>query len=288
MNLPFLEQYDLLLPRMRELYEHTNALSWQMLLPLFLVSIAFAYTADLGLTGTVLTRLKRLVLVALLLVCFPMISEFIQTFGVDLAKSIDNMSGIDAIVAAAGEKAKHLSFDPTTLLRLKADFLLSCGIFVTYLVLLFARYFLLAFQHFYWFLFIVLGPFLILCSLFEAGVGITRGLFKNMIMVGAWPLLWAVLSAFFKVLPFGVIYKDPASLFTVITLNLIVAVALLFSPFLVSQICEGVNLSIGEPIKRGALKAAQFVSVKTGVATEITKRLALTSAAKRVAKRRSK
>jgi hypothetical protein len=220
--------------------------------------------------------------VALLLVCFPAIAEFIQTFGVDLAKSIDNMSGIDAIVAAAAAKAKTLSFDPVSLIRLKVDFFLSCAMFVTYLVLTCARYLLLAFQQFYWFLFIVLGPFLILCSLFEAGVGITRGLFKNMIMVGAWPIIWAILSAFFKVLPFGVVYKDSGSLVTVITLNIIVAVALLFSPFLVSQICEGVNLSIGEPIKRGALRAAQFASAKIAVMSQVA--LPKAAAVKRVVK----
>lgn len=287
LGLPALEQYDLLLPRIRELYAHTNALSWQMLLPLFLVSIAFAYTADLGLTGTILTRLKRLLLVALLLVCFPMIAEFIQTFGVDLAKSIDNMSGIDTIVAAAAKRAETFSFDLKTILTIKTDFLMGCFMFVSYLILLFARFMLLAFQQFYWVLFIVLGPLLILCSLFEAGVGITRGLFKNMLMVGSWPLLWSILSAFFKALPFGAIYHDPGSLVTVVTLNLIVAVALLFSPFLVSQICEGVSLSIGEPIKRGALRVAQFASFKTGITSMVMQTPAVT-AAKRPFKRRTK
>ena len=75
-SLPAVEEFERLIPVARALYDHTSTLSWQMLLPLFLVSIAFAYTTDLGLAGAVLIRLKRLVLVALLLVCFPMIAEY--------------------------------------------------------------------------------------------------------------------------------------------------------------------------------------------------------------------
>lgn len=173
------------------------------------------------------------------------------------------MSGIDAILSAAAKKAQTFSPDLKTLLILKTDFLMGIAMFLTYMLLVFARFMLLAFQHFYWFLFIVLGPFMILCSLFEAGVGITRGLFKNMLVVAAWPVLWSVLSAFFKVLPFGAVYQDSGSLLTVVTLNLIVAVALLFSPFLASQLCEGVNVSIGEPLKRGAIRAVQLASPKS-------------------------
>src|SRR4051812_23898019 len=96
-SLPAIEEYDKLLPAARAIYQQTSSLSWQMLLPLFLVSVALGYSSDLGLTGSILVRLKRLVLVALLLVAFPMIAEFCQVLGVEIARSIDNMSGIDTI-----------------------------------------------------------------------------------------------------------------------------------------------------------------------------------------------
>ena len=119
-----------------------------------------------------------------------------------------------------------------------------------------ARFFLLAFQHFYWFLLVALGPFLILGMLFEASSAITAGLFKNMFQVSAWPVIWSVLSAFLKALPFASAYHTEGGLITVVTMNLIIAVALLFSPFIVSQMCEGVSLSVGNTLRTGALKAA--------------------------------
>ena len=46
-NLPAIEEYDKLLPVARHIYEQTSQLSWEMLLPLFLVSVALSYTSDL-------------------------------------------------------------------------------------------------------------------------------------------------------------------------------------------------------------------------------------------------
>src|SRR5690242_18484494 len=104
-SLPAVEEYEKLLPVARQIYDHTSQLSWQLMLPLFLLSVAFGYTTDLGISGSILIRLKRLVLVALLLVSFPTIAEFSQIIGVEIAKSIDDMAGIDMVLDAASKRA---------------------------------------------------------------------------------------------------------------------------------------------------------------------------------------
>lgn len=266
-SLPAVEEYDKLLPVARALYQHISTLSWQMLLPLFLLSVAIGYSSDLGFTGSILVRLKRLLIVALLLMMFPMIAEFCQILGVEIAKSIDDMSGIDMILAAASKRANAYTFDLQGILNLKADLIIAPFVLISFLILVIARFFLLAFQHFYWFLLVALGPFLILGALFESSSGITKGLFKNMIKVSSWPIIWSILSAFLKALPFASAYQNVGEVVTVITLNLIVAVALLFSPFLVSQLCEGVDLSVGDTLRKGALKAATALSPKTAILT---------------------
>jgi hypothetical protein len=266
-SLPAIEEYEKLLPIARQIYEHTSTLSWQMLLPLFLVSVAIGYSSDLGITGSIIVRLKRLFIVALLLVSFPMIAEFCQVLGVEIAKSIDNMAGIDMVLDAASKRAEAYSFDLQGLLNLGSDLVMGALVIVSFLILVVARFLLLAFQHFYWFLLVALGPFLILGSLFESSSGITKGLFKNMIQVSAWPIIWSILSAFLKVLPFASAYNGVGGFVTIITLNLIIAVALLFSPFIVSQLCEGVNLSVGNTLRSGALKAVMMTNPK-GIALE--------------------
>ena len=270
-SLPAIEEYDKLLPAARAIYQHTSELSWQMLLPLFLVSVALGYSSDLGLTGSILVRLKRLVMVALLLVAFPMIAEFCQVLGVEIARSIDNMSGIDTILEAASKRAEAYSFDLQGLLNLGSDLIMGALVIVSFLVLVVARFLLLAFQHFYWFLLVALGPFLILGMLFDSASGITKGLFKNMLQVASWPIIWSVLSAFLKALPFAAAYNGVGGFVTVITLNLIIAVALLFSPFLVSQLCEGVSLSVGDTLRRGAINAVMMTNPK-GIAIQAATR----------------
>lgn len=261
-SLPAIEEYEKLLPIARQIYEHTASLSWQMLLPLFLVSVAISYSTELGITGAILTRLKRLLLVAILLVAFPTIAEFCQILGVEIAKSIDNMTGIDMILDAASKRAEAYSFDLQGLMNFGSDIIMGALVLVSFLILVVARFFLLAFQHFYWFMLVALGPFLILGLLFDAASGITKGLFKNMFQIACWPIIWSILSAFLKALPFASAYSTEGGLVTIITLNLIIAVALLLSPFLVSQLCEGVNLSIGDTLKRGVLKTVAAVNPK--------------------------
>ena len=268
-SIPAIEEYEKLLPVARQIYEHTSHLSWQMLLPLFLVSIALSYTTDLGLTGAVLVRLKRLVLVALLLVAFPMIAEFSQILGVEVAKSIDYMTGIDMVLEAAAKRADAFSFDLQGLLNLGSDLLVGTLVLLSFVILIFARFFLLAFQHFYWFLLVALGPFLILGTLFEASSGITKGLFKSMFQISCWPVIWSILSAFLKALPFVSAYAVEGGLITIVTLNLIIAVALLFSPFIVSQLADGVNLSVGDTLRRGVLKTVMMTTPKSMAASAI-------------------
>lgn len=282
-SLPAVEEYEKILPAARLIYEHNNSLSWQMLLPLFLLSVVLGYTSDLGLGGSVLMRLKRLFLVALLLVSFPRIAEFSQVLGVEIAKSIDDMTGIDMVLDAASKKAEAYSFDLKTLLSLGGDLVMGVLVSASFAILIVARFFLLAFQHFYWFLLIALGPFLILGLLFESSAGMTKGLFKNLFQVASWPIIWSTMSAFLKVLPFASAYSTEGGMVTVVTLNLIIAVALLFSPFLVSQLCEGVNLSIGNTLRTGALNAIAMASGPKGAAVSVALRKAGTAGAAKAA-----
>lgn len=261
--LPAIEEYEKLLPVAKQIYQITSQISWQMLLPLFLVSVAMGYSTDLGISGSILVRLKRLFLVALLLVSFPTLAEFFQSLGVEVAKMIDDMTGIDFVLDAASKRAEAYSFDLQGLLNLGSDLVMGAFVILSFLILVLARFLLMAFQHFYWFLLVALGPFLILGTLFESASGITKNLFKNMIQVSCWPVIWSILSAFLKVLPFASAYSGPGGFVTIITLNLILAVALLFSPFIVSQLCEGVNLGVGDTIRSGALRAVAYTNPKT-------------------------
>ena len=90
-----------------------------------------------------------------------MIAEFVQVLGVEIAKAIDNMNGIDMVLEAASKRAQSYSLDLTGLLNMGSDIVCGALVMVSFVILVVARFLLLAFQHFYWFLLIALGPFLI-------------------------------------------------------------------------------------------------------------------------------
>lgn len=261
------EQYEKLIPIARLLYEHTSKLSFQMLLPLFLLSVAIGYTSDLGIAGSVLVRLKRLAIVGLLLAVFPTVAEFSQVIGVEIAKSIDDMTGIDMLLEAASKNSSGFSESAQKLLTSFSGSIAATLLFyATYFLLVFARMFLLAFQHFYWFLLVALAPFLILGTLFESSAALTKGLFKNLFQVAAWPIVWSILSAFIKALPFSLIYgAENEDIVAIAGMNLIFAVALLFTPLLVSQLTEGVTLSVGSTLKNGVMNAVSLAAGPKGL-----------------------
>jgi hypothetical protein len=261
------EQYEKLIPVARLLYEHTSRLSFEMLLPLFLLSVAIGYTSDLGISGAVLVRLKRLAVVGILLAIFPSVAETSQIVGVEIATSIDDMTGIDKLLEAASKNSSGFSQSAQKILTNFTGSMAATMLFyTTYFLLVFARMFLLAFQHFYWFLLVAIAPFLILGALFESTAALTRGLFKNLFQVAAWPIIWSVLSAFVKALPFSLVYgAENEDIVAIAGMNLIFAVALLFTPLVVSQLCEGVTLSVGATLKNGVMGAVSLAAGPKGI-----------------------
>jgi hypothetical protein len=103
-----------------------------------------------------------------------------------------------------------------------------------------------------------------------------------MFQVACWPVIWSVLSAFLKALPFASAYAVEGNLITIVTLNLIIAVALLFSPFIVSQLADGVNLSVGDTLRRGVLNTVMMANPKTLIASKAMKAASAARYAKHV------
>lgn len=267
-----IEQYEKLMPIAEQLYSHTDRIAQMALLPLFLLSICFAYSKDLGIQGAIAARLKRLVLTALLLAAFPALSGLIKTLGQEVALSIDNLQGLDQFLEAASKKAGEYSATIKSLLDFGNDLLVSMFVTASFLILYFARFCLVAFYHFYWLFLLVTAPFFILCNLFEGTGVLTKNLFKNMTLVAAWPIVWSILSAFLKGLPFADAYATEGGYLTVCVMNLILAVALLLSPFMLNHFCEGLVASSGSAIYYAGKAALSTFAPKLGAAMSATGR----------------
>lgn len=260
---PIAENYEKLAPVVERLYHHTDHIAQIAILPLFLLSVLMAYSEDLGLQGAVVSRLKRLIITMILLVAFPSLTGFIKNIGQEIAMSIDNLDGIDQFLKAASDKASSYSTGVKSLLDFGNDLIVSLMVSVSFVILYLARYILVAFYHFYWMILLVTGPFMILGHLFEGTSNLTKNLFKSLMLVAAWPIVWSILSAFLKALPFQDAYSIEGGYTAIVIMNLIIAIGLLFSPFMLSQFCEGSIVGMGSGIvSTGARAATAFVGPK--------------------------
>jgi len=281
-TLSVIEHYEKLSPVVATLYAHMDKIAQVALMPLFLLSIFLAYTQDLGLTGTVLKRLKNLVLTALLLAAFPDVSELIRTLGQELAISIDGLQGLDKVLAQAASKAGAQSGDPLYLLTLSNDLLLRFFVNASFTILFFARLGLVAFYHFYWMFLVVTAPLLILGQLFDSTNALPKNLFKNLILVAMWPVAWSLLSVFLEAVPFTNAYNTEGGYTALIVLNLIIAVSMFLSPFLLSSFCDGLLVNTGSALYSAAKSVTYIAAPKLAAASQLVGKHGVAPAMKRV------
>lgn len=224
----------------QDLYHGLSQLFYIMLPVAVLFSVVFGYlkSGDANYPDII----KRSFVAALLLASFPEVSNLILDICDGLALKIDNMSGIETFMRMAEEKSRSYAVAKNVLLLKFDDLFMAILSFGSFLVLLLARYITVALYYFYWVLLSICAPLMILCYVFPKTAGITANLYKGLIEVALWKVIWAVMSAMLTSLSFGNIYQTDGSYLTLIVMNFVIAIALLFTPMIMrSLIGEGVQ-----------------------------------------------
>lgn len=204
------------------------------------VIVGFFKSGDAGVPDIV----KRAFVASLLLASFPEVSALILDVCDGLAQKIDDMSGLNAIIQMAHEKAATYTLAKNALLLRFDDLFISILNLASFMLLYFARYITVALYYFFWVLISTLSPLMILAYIFPSTANITRNLYRGLIEVASWKIMWAVLSAMLTSLSFGDIYQTEGSYITLIVMNFVISIALLFTPLLVrSLVGEGLQSS---------------------------------------------
>lgn len=191
-----------------------------------------------------LESFKRAIIATLLLVGFQEITDTILALSNGLAAKISDMSGLDAVMAMAGKKAEGYTLSVTSVLLGINDLLIAILSFLSYLLLYVARYLMVAIYHFSWVFLLLISPIVLLFHLFSPKI--TLNLFRSLIEVASWNIVWAVLSAMLTALPFGNAYMADGNYLTVIVLNIVIALAMLGTPLIVrSLVGSGLSAMTG-------------------------------------------
>ena len=248
-------QFELLGSLMRDLHQEFVGVYYLMLPVFFALAIILAWFRAPGAGVDFIDTLKRAIIATILLAAFPDITRSIIYVADGIADKIDQMNNLDAIIRMAQEKSQGYSGSVTSIL-LQFDDLIIAGLsFISYLILYIARYLTLAMYHFFWLFYMITAPLLLLFNLFPGTSQITKNLFKGMVEVASWKIVWAILGAMLASLSFGDMYRSDGSYVEMIVMNFVIAIAMLATPMMVRSLVNGGLESMSSTIGPAAVAA---------------------------------
>lgn len=262
-------QFELLGSLMKDLHQQFVTIYYLMLPVFFALSIAMTWFRSPQGSIEFLDILKRAVIATLLLVAFPDISRAIIYVADGITEKIDALNSIDVMVRMAQEKSEAYSASTTSLLLQFNDLIIAVLSFLSFLVLYIARYITIAMYHFFWIFFMITAPLLLLFNLFASTSQITINLFKGMMEVASWKIVWAILGAMLTALSFGDAYKAEGNYLTLIVMNFVIAIAMLATPMMVKSLVGSGLQSMSSTL--GATAVAAMVAAPARAAMVATK-----------------
>jgi hypothetical protein len=250
-----------------DLHQSLSQLFYLMLPIGIILSVAFSYfkSGDPNYPDI----LKRALVASLLLATFPEISNLILDICDGLAAKIDNMNGLDTFLRMAQEKSQSYSTAKNVLLLKFDDLFIAILSFGSFIILLVARYITVALYYFFWVLLSILSPLMILAYIFPETAGITKNLYRGLMEVAAWKILWAVMSAMLTSLSYGNIYKTEGSYLTLIILNFVIAIALLCTPLMMKALVGDGIQGMAQTLGTAAAMSVVSIPLKIRQAKEI-------------------
>lgn len=250
---------------------HQEFVNWfYLLLPVFFaLALAFDWFRNPAGSPDFLDTLKRAIIATLLLVAYQEIANAILSITTGIADKISDMSGLDTILKMAGEKTKNYTLTPMSLVLGFNDLMVAVLTFASYVVLYFARIISVAIFQFMWLFLSIASPLLILFNLFRGTAHITVNLFKSLVEVASYKIVWAILSAMLTSLSFGNAYATDGNYLTVIVLNFVIALAMLGTPKIVKSLVGGGLAGMSESLGIAATVAMAAAPAKAAAAIEM-------------------
>lgn len=220
-----------------KLHMEMRSLYYELLPVFFMASVAMVWIQNPTGGPDFLDKIKRAFVATLLLAGFAEISDIMLFLTNGIADKIDNMSGLDAFLQMASEKASSYPRSSFSLVLAFDDMIMAVLSYCSYAILYCARYIMIAIYHFSWVFLSIMAPILLLFHVFSSQI--TINLFKSMFEIASWKVVWSVLSVMIKALPFGTWYAMDGSYLTITVLNFVIAICMVGTPLVVRSLVGG-------------------------------------------------
>lgn len=270
-------QFELLGTLARDLHQEFVNMYYLFLPVFFALAVVVAWFKSPTGSPEFLDIVKRAIVATILLAAFPDIANTILFVTEGVADKIDKLNSLDTLIRMAQEKSDGYSMSVTSMILQFNDLIIATLSFLSYLILYIARYLTIAMYHFFWIFYMISAPLLLLFNLFEGTQRITKNLFKGMIEVACWKIVWAILGAMLAALSFGDAYRAEGSYLVLIVMNFVIAVAMLMTPSMVKSIVGGGIQSMSSALGAASVAAMAAAPARAAMIAS-TSRNALSSA----------
>jgi hypothetical protein len=260
-------QFELLGSLARDLHQEFVNMYYLLLPVFFALAVVVAWFRSPSGSPEFLDIIKRAVIATILLAAFPDISNAILVITEGVAENIDQLNSLDSLIRMAQEKSEGYSVSVTSVILQFNDLIIATLSFLSYLILYIARYLTIAMYHFFWIFFMISAPLLLLFNLFEGTQQITMNLFKGMIEVACWKIVWAILGAMLAALSFGDAYRAEGSYLVLIVMNFVIAIAMLMTPMMVKSLVGGGLQAMSSTLGAASIAAMAAAPAKAAKAT---------------------
>lgn len=255
----------------RSIHAVFESIFYAMAVVLVLMAIATELLAmPIGNFGWTPQLIGRVLIAAFLLHSYPEFTNALSDFTDALVAKIGGFNEFHHVLDRMGDKLKTLTWSWISI----KDALILGFSFITFFLLYISVFIANAGVIFVWLLLYVFSPILIVFFVLPSTAQITKALYRALIEVCAWKVVWATLAALLWSSALSEINKTDVNFLTVISLNIILALSLLFTPFIVSALTSKGLSSVATTAMGMAAGAAAFTP--GSLATKLTKKAANT------------
>ena len=234
---------------------------WVLLLPFFVILLILEIFKTNGQPNPV-SLLKRLFISTLLLITFTEVMGMISMLGDGITERIN---GINNLPKVLGNLWDNFNKNEVNFFKVKEALLFSIGI-LSYLIAYLGVFISHVIIHLCWSILYVCSPLMILMYLSEKTAFITSNLYKGLIKVVTWKIIWSLLGVILLELATRQNVSGWDDLFTTMLVNLCIGLSMLFVPFatksLLSDGLSGLATSMSVAPAYAVMKTLKGVSKK--------------------------
>lgn len=224
---------------------------------LMLLGIAMEYFKwPIGQVPNFGTMVGRVLIAAILLHAYPEITNTIADVTDSIAAKLGDLNNFKLILDRMGDKIGELSW---SWVSFKETVMLLIS-FLTFFILYFSIHIADSFYIYVWVMLYVFSPLLIALYVLPVTASATSALFRSLIEVACWKIVWSVIATLLWSSALSQINENGSqvSFLTAIGFNIILAGSLLLTPFVVHALASGGLAQMGKDLGSLAIGGATF------------------------------